>query len=184
MEFNALDLELGRNYFISRRLTLRPFFGLKFAWIDQNIKVHYKNVIAFNNEYRYKLDQDQFGVGIRTGLNTAWFMWNKWSIYGNFAISALYNDFDNHQKMTYQDPGIKFDHMNFKRDTHRVSPVLELGLGLRFETDFYEDNYQFLLQAGWEEQVWFDQNQFFNLQDNTEGNMSLEGLTIKASFSF
>src|SRR5579872_21274 len=34
--FNILDLELGRQFFLSSFLTLRPYFGLKAAWIDQH----------------------------------------------------------------------------------------------------------------------------------------------------
>ncbi len=33
--FNVLDLELGRQFFLSRFLTLRPYFGLKTTWITQ-----------------------------------------------------------------------------------------------------------------------------------------------------
>ena len=168
---------------MSRRLTLRPFIGLKFGWIDQHAHVEYKDANGVDNEFKYNLEQDKFGVGIRTGLNTAWFMWNKWSIYGNFAASALYSDFDNSQKLKFSTPATKSVLLNFKHGHHEITPVLEFGLGLRFQTDFY-DHYEFLLQAGWEEQVWFNENQFANLTNDRGGNMTLQGLTIKAGFSF
>lgn len=191
MQFSALDVELGRNYFISRRLTLRPHFGLKFAWIDQQNHVDYANVSGVNlapdavNDMHNHLKQDKFGVGIRTGLNTAWFMWNKWSIFGNFAASALYSDFDNHQKMTLQDDtNGKRTLMDLKHHHHDVTPVLEFALGLRFETDFVNNNYQFMIQAGWEEQIWFNENQFSNLADDRTGNLTVQGLTVKVGFAF
>ncbi len=191
MHFNVLDLEMGRNYFISPRLTLRPHFGLKLAWIDQDVEMKLRNINAaalgtvVPNANTYKLDQDMFGVGIRCGFNTAWFMWNKWSIFGNFAAAALYSDFDVKQKSRGQRAnGSKYNVMNFDVDTHTVTPVLEFALGLRYETDFYRNNYQFMIQAGWEEQIWFNENQFSNLSNGPTGNLTLEGLTVKTGFSF
>lgn len=192
MHFNVLDLEMGRNYFISPRLTLRPHFGLKLAWIDQDMTVKYKNgtsaaepTVTAPNEFTYKFDQDKFGVGIRAGFNTAWFMWNKWSVFGNFAATALYSDFDVDQKLDFQSAGTgKVKMMDLDRDVHTVTPVLEFALGLRYETDFYNNNYQFMIQAGWEEQIWFNENQFSNLSNGATGNLTIEGLTIKTGFSF
>jgi hypothetical protein len=44
MHFNVIDLELGRNFWISKFLTLRPHFGLKTGWIHQNQSTTYSGV--------------------------------------------------------------------------------------------------------------------------------------------
>ena len=36
LHFNVLDAELGRNFWISKYLTLRPFIGMKFSWLTQH----------------------------------------------------------------------------------------------------------------------------------------------------
>lgn len=66
-----------------------------------------------------------------------------------------------------------------------VMPMLELALGLRWET-WFECNWNFLLQAAWEEQVYFDHNYFFSIGDNPRGNgnYSMQGLTVKAIVGF
>ena len=200
MHFNVLDLELGRNYNISPRLTLRPHFGLKLAWIDQDMFLEYENANGTTSiegqtkstTTRYHFDNDMFGVGIRAGFNTAWFMWvNKgtisqgFSLFGNFAATALYADFDVDQKASFQNTdSAKRTIARFENDSQIVTPVLEWALGLRYQTDFYNENYEFMIQAAWEEQVWFNQNQFSNLYDRINGNLTLEGLTVKAGFSF
>ena len=190
LHFNVLDVELGRNFFISPRLTLRPHFGLKFAWLDQDMQIEYEDAKNFANssinELHHHFDEDQFGVGIRTGLNTAWYMWNKWSIFGNFAATALYSDFDTHRKTEFQNAALgKNTLMHFSYDPHIITPVLEFALGLRFETNFSKSDHQFMIQAGWEEQIWFDENQFTNLtRFSTSGNLTLQGLTVKAGYAF
>lgn len=197
LHFNVLDLELGRNFWISKWLTLRPFVGMKFSWIDQDFDVEYENLqfqvlgVPTGSEIEMDMDLDQSSVGLRAGLNTAWYMWKKWSIYGDFAISGIWNDFDSSRKDRYevptgQVPGFEQTVYNVHRDSHRVTAVLEWGLGLRFETAFHNDDFMFMLQAGWEEQIWFDQNQFITtpIAAQPSTDLNFEGLTIKAGFYF
>ncbi len=188
LRFNALDLELGRNYWISPALTLRPHFGMKFSWIDQEYDLKYNNAVGAiedGSNYRIYNDQDEFAVGLRTGLDAAWYMWSKWCVFGEFAASALWNDFDVKRKDRTQTPaGVSLTSFHSSRSSHTVTAVLELALGLRFETTFHNDDYLFKLQAGWEEQVWFNQNQMFDPINNVPQNLTFEGLTIKAGFDF
>jgi hypothetical protein len=192
MHLNVLDLELGRNYWISQWLTLRPHFGMKFSWNDQDYNVKYDGLSSTspaasqltNANIKLDNDLDQWAVGLRTGLDAAWYMWKKWCIFGEFAISAIWNDFDIKRKDTVQTATTEYVGLNIKRSSHSVTEVLELALGLRFETAFHNDDYLFMLQAGWEEQIWFDQNQFFFISDDSAKNLTFEGLTIKAGFDF
>lgn len=191
LHFNALDIELGRNYWISQWLTLRPHFGMKFSWLDQDYHVEYEGIstptfdVSIDaSNVRIHNDIDQFGVGLRTGLDTAWYLWKKWCIFGEFAVSALWNDFDVKRKDTTQTAIGSFTTLNTKFDSHSVSAVIEIALGLRFETTFHNDDYLFMLQAGWEEQIWFNQNQFFNPLSQSPQDLTFEGLTIKAGFDF
>lgn len=66
-----------------------------------------------------------------------------------------------------------------------IMPMMELALGLRWET-WLECNWNFLLQAAWETQVYFDHNWMFSMGDNprSNGNYTMQGLTIKAVIGF
>jgi hypothetical protein len=44
LHFDMLDLEMGREFYAGKWLALRPFFGLRSAWIDQNNKAMYYGV--------------------------------------------------------------------------------------------------------------------------------------------
>lgn len=189
LHFNVLDLELGRNFWISKWLTLRPFVGMKFSWLDQDFDVEYENgITATFDRVKMDMDLDQTAVGLRSGINTAFYMWKKWSIYGDFAINGLWNDFDASRKDSFVFPGsaIEVTNNKIKRDSHAVTAVIEWALGLRFETAFHNDDFMFMLQAGWEEQIWFNQNQFIisPVMAQTSTDLNFEGLTIKAGFYF
>ncbi len=188
MNFNALDIELGRNFYISPYLTLRPHFGLKFGWIDQDYNgvVKDANIIGgAGSRGHFEMDQDFFGVGIRTGLDTVWYFAKHWGIYGDFAFSALWSDFHSKREDEFATPLLpKFEIAHYHRTLLTLTEVLELGLGFRYDTTFFVGDYSFYLQAGWEEQIWFNQNQFLDSRDTRSGNLTMHGLSVKAGLMF
>lgn len=196
LNFNVIDLELGRNFWISKRLTLRPFVGLKFDWTTQKFHVEYEDLVDTSNDFstnlsdgddiNIKMHQDQWAAGLRTGLNTSWYMWNHWTIFGDFALSGMVNDFNVKRTDTF-DTAVFGEYIqnHVKRKAQPVTAVLEFALGLRFETTWHHDDYMFQLQAGWEEQIWFGQNQFIFFPNGSGGaDLSFQGLTVKAAFWF
>jgi hypothetical protein len=196
INFNVVDLELGRNFWISKWLTLRPFTGLKFDWTSQKFNVQYSDIdvdnIMFTNlsdgaDVNIKMRQSQWAAGLRAGLNTAWYLWNKWCVYGDFALSGMVNHFNVRRtdEVTPSSGGAWTQNNIRNKRAQPMTAVLEWALGLRFETAFHNDDYMFQFQAGWENQVWFNQNQFIFFPNNAgSSDLSFQGLTVKAAFYF
>lgn len=188
LQLNVLDLELGRNFYISPRLTLRPHFGFKFGWLSQDYDIKYDNMTATQGiNYSIKHDQDFFGVGIRTGLDTVWYFARHVGLYADFAFAALWSDFDVSRKDEYAS-AIESEYKivnNKNPHTDALTEVLELGIGLRYDTTFFVGDYAFYIQAGWEEQIWFNQNQLYSLsRDASASNLTFQGLSVKAGLMF
>ena len=190
LHFNNIDLELGRNYWISKWLALRPFVGLKVSWMEQNFHAEYHVNDASHSfdrwDYHMYQDQDQWGVGVRAGLNTVWYLWKHVGIFGDFALSGMYNHFDTERRDKYRNNQSLFTkNLNTEAGFYDVTAVLEWALGARFDTAFHNDDYYFYFQAGWEQQLWFNQNQFFYLAEGKgSGNLSMQGLTLEMGFYF
>ncbi|MBI3236101.1 MAG: hypothetical protein HYZ48_00050 [Chlamydiales bacterium] len=186
MKFNSLDLELGRNFYISRFLTLRPHFGFKFGWVNQDYEVKYHTLDGLDAaDYHIKMNQDFFGCGLRTGLDTVWYFTKHWGLYGDFAFAALWSRFHSNRKDSYADAATpKFHNLKTHNHFNTMTEVLELGLGFRYDTTFFIGDYAFYLQAGWEEQIWFNQNQYYDLADDVKGNMGMQGLSVKTGIMF
>ena len=189
--FNVIDLELGRNFFVSQYLTLRPHYGFKGTWQDQDYtsRAEFLNA-AGDVTLRNKMvqDFDYWGFGIRTGLDTAWHFSSSWSIFGNFAISALWSGFDIDRKDTQFSAvaDTTITQLNTENNFHTILPVLELAIGLRWETWFSDDDYHFGIDAGWEEQVWWGMNRLIVRQQpqRDNGDLTLQGFTLKFRFDF
>lgn len=198
LHFNAIDLSLGRNYFISKFLAMRPFIGFKGTWIHHDYSVKYHSVTTeLDTNLRMKNNQKYWGIGLRTGLNTAWHFTQTWGIYGNLALSALWSQFEVDRKDTRNDTqnnngptnpplATNITVMNTENDFHTIKGVIEFGIGMLGEWWFLEDRYHFLVQAGWEEQLWINHNQLIKVSmlQSDHGDFVLQGLTIKARFDF
>ncbi len=191
-KFNTLDLELGRNFFISTCLHLRPHLGMKGSWQKQTMTVKETGLSATSSTVQAAVGQgeytlDSWGIGIRSGLDTAWHFTPCWSIFGEFSATALWEYFDSAASVVIQNQATQLFTVPLHADDrfHSIKPVLEGYIGFRWEDWFCCDEYHWSIELGWEIQWWGDQNQFLNTTIETRsGNLGLQGLTLKTRFDF
>ncbi|MBS0627350.1 MAG: hypothetical protein JSS09_03980 [Verrucomicrobia bacterium] len=182
-QFNILDLELARNFFISKRLTLRPHFGVKLARMLEKTSLieRQEGLTGFVKVF---LSQTLSGIGTRAGINTVWHLSRTFGLYGDLALSALWSSIHNYCDTYFSDDHIQTDTRNTNK-TQTILPVFEMGIGLTYMTWFYNEKYQIYAKAGWEEQIWLNYN--YNMPNgvvNNTGNLTLQGLTAKVGFAF
>jgi hypothetical protein len=184
--FNAVDLELGRNFYVSRYLKLRPHFGLKGTWQKQL----YSAVLNEPNDATATGSMDQFywGVGIRAGLDAAFHFSKSFSAIGQLALSGLWGQFQ--PDRLNLDPALPVGDsplapLNVGNNFHTIRPVIEWMLGFRWETYTCDKDFHFAIDAAWELQYWPDQNQFPAYTVQTQGGaLVMQGLTLKFRFDF
>ncbi len=182
-QFNIVDAEMGRNFFISKRLTLRPHFGVKACRMFTKIEIHEEGSGSIK-ETDLSFKQTVSALGVRAGINTVWHMTRTFGFYGDVSVSTLWSAFYNKStsKVTSDEATPS---LSIKNKSQNILPVIEAGIGLTYMTWFNNDSYQLYAKAGWEQQAWIDynHNSITGLPDNT-GMLSIQGLTIKAGFAF
>jgi len=185
LHFNDVHLELGRNSYLSQYLKVRIHAGLQSAWINQDYEVT-QTVAKDSSTNRLSLDQDFWGIGLRSGLDTAWQFNHNLSFFADFALSILWGQFDLDRLDRNIKGGISTTHVNTGVSPHTFEPVLTFGAGLKWDTWLSGGDYHILLQAGWDHQLWILQNEFIKVPTETDhiGDLVLQGLTIKARFDF
>lgn len=192
---NIIDLELGRQFFVSKWLTLRPHFGLRNAWVNQTYRQRYNGLFdsttgILRNEEKCKF----WGIGLRGGLNNQWGMGHGFSLYGDLAVSLLFGRFhiDENQDFEATDGGTSFTALDWKNKFTACRAVTDLAAGVRWAQYFSRDRFYLRLQAGWEQHLFFSQNQFDHvfggigvpLTFSNQGDLSYNGLTLSALFAF
>lgn len=204
LHFNNIDLELGRNFFVSPKLALRPHFGLKGTWQTQKFLATVNSSVNRSSSRGIPLevgsavnrginDQYYWGLGVRTGLDTSWMITRSFSFFGDWAFSTLWGQFTSSAKefqdAIYSVGGTSANNVllsDLRNRTHQLNGVLELQLGFRYDYWFCEDDYRFRVQAGWENQLWFNQNQLLLLNNINQVNtdLSFQGFTLNFRLDF
>jgi hypothetical protein len=152
LNINLLDLEVGKNFFISKKISARPHLGIRGAWIRQDYKVKYdalfENPESFSLPFspastKMKADINFAGGGLRLGADATWHLYSCFGICGKFAASLLYGAVDTRQK--YTGDSIDFNlftgfltpsTIHDSRSETRIQPAIETSLGLQWDADF------------------------------------------------
>jgi hypothetical protein len=217
INLDIIDLELGKEFFISRWLTLRPFLGARVAWINQDYNLRFTRSPSLmaptypatnSSIWHLDMDNDFWGIGVRAGLNTKWLLGKGWSVYGNAAVSILDGFFHTRFEQTADGSGstgvpnssvTTHDRFKNKNNQHADVVITDLALGLRWETVYNKHKDLFALWFGYEQHIFFNQNQFMNYQYDftvlsrpiegpnffTNGaNLTTHGIVMGAEFGF
>jgi hypothetical protein len=211
LHYNVIDLELGRDYFISRKITLRPYFGLRGAIINQQYDAGYEAIFFFRDPSEFiiptsvKAENNFRGIGARAGGDFLWHFTKQWSVTGKCSGSLSYGKFDidgtmhhpvriNQQTRTFTSQVAKL-----QQELSKVIPNVEVGIGLMWETYFNQNRNHIALSIGYEFSEWFSQNQLTEVDEfdnpnkgivsgptynHFNGDLGLQGATFTARFDF
>lgn len=179
VQLNLVDLELGRNFWTSRLVSIRPHIGLRIASIKQNFELlhkggswsaidnggtQYPEQPAFNNEV--DLFNDYRGVGVRAGLDSFWNFGCGWALYGNLASSIIYGrfkvDHDEENRLA-ANPHPKTKVLETHESFRASRPMLDLALGIQWGGLFCDCKYGITVALAWEHHLFFDQNQMWRV---------------------
>ncbi len=192
VDYYVLDLELGRNFFVSKFLAMRPLFGLETAWIDQDATLIYRLFSIVNFPQRHfivKEKNDFWGIGPQIGVDTMWYLGRHFSLLGNIKGALLWGDFDVSEKEKFTGPsGFKFT--NAKGNFNAIVANIKTTFGAQWEMNFNENCNHIAIKLGYEFQYWWNQNQILVM--NTElpfyqragVGLSINGVTLEMRVDF
>ncbi len=182
LKLNLIDLELGRDYWVSRYLSIRPFVGLRYASIRQHTQISYNGgsfgvipnttlpppidlQLAFNDLVDMK--NNYRGAGLRAGLDSEWNFGCGWALYGNLAASIIYGKFtvdhDEIISLASQSPHSEFSVVDADESFRASRAILDMALGVQWSTMFCSCKYGLTAMLGWEQHLFFDQNQLWRV---------------------
>lgn len=190
IRFNMFDWELGRSFWVSKALSLRPFVGLKGGWIHQKIHSTWQtpNLPAseFFNTATENLKNNFWGIGPCGGLNTKWMLFTRpnhtFSLFGDFSAAIMYGQWtfgDRYRNDIQQEIVIRSSHL-------KSGATMARGLmGFGWDAKFCQGRYQFSTKLGYEMQFWLDQLQFYSFDIGRLSNeLTLQGGTLELRFDF
>lgn len=206
IDYNNVDLELARSYFLSKSFSVRPNVSVKAAFIDLSQKVRYvqKRDPSFSSllfdavlpEVKVELHSQMAGLGPRMGLDAKYYIGNGFNVFGEVAGSVLYSRFKTSQKD--QIPNMVFGGIlpdefvnlfeevidlvlsapsrSLKHKFHRFVPFAQMYLGLEWNKTLMNNRKHIGLKLGYEVQYYWRVNQMENT-GNAVSNSAITFLT-------
>ncbi len=110
LQYNKINLELGRNFYFSQYLTARPHAGVTGVWLNNTMRTtqtgaentDLTSYISFGVPsstavvYGFQVDNSvakNWGLGARVGLDFGWHFTKEWSLYSAFTGNAIWNTY-------------------------------------------------------------------------------------------
>lgn len=179
LRFNEVDAVLGYNLTYGQCFNIRPFFGARYANIQQTLSTHLETeilVLATNANslaISKKRNRERFwGAGPLLGFDAGFKLGCGFSVYGNLAGTFLYGTFKN--KFNDSDSfTAAISNCLAHSKNNSVLMGYDAGLGLRYELC------SVTLQLGLEQHGYFDFNKI-----GCGGDLNLYGFNASAIFRF
>ncbi|MBF8263500.1 MAG: mOMP-like family protein [Parachlamydiales bacterium] len=197
MWHNACDLELGRAYYITKHLSLRPHYGLRGGWIHQKFTSSLTLPMTGSfSQLDFHGKNNFWGVGPRVGIQSNWhFCDNSWSVLGKASTALLLGETRTRYRSESLATGSTtfLTRHNVKDHFSQVVPNLQLFLGVDWSSCFNCDKYLLGINAGWEVNYYWNQFNILSMNEAAAlaptaafGNhaVSMEGLTVNLHFDF
>lgn len=181
--YHNVDIEVGRNYYISRFLSFRPFLSVKTSWIDLDERLIYAasplNGVAFPGEFttsgfdfKTHSSSDFWGIGPRIGVNSLWFLGYGFGLFADVASAIQYGYFKTVHKESF--PPHVLANFNFDKNLikvrskfHRFVPYARLYAGLEWDGYVNHQKQHIRLKLGYEVQYYWRVNQIPQIEDTT-----------------
>lgn len=198
VDYDRLDLEMGRNFYVSPKLALRPYAGLTAAWIELMQKTRYfggeevtAGVLGLGVNTVHVNDKSHFkGLGPKFGIDTKWTLGHKFSIYGNISGALPYGIFNvtHYEKYSLLEDT---NRIKLTADNNRFAPNCVFELGLAYDTYMNENRQHLTIGLGYEAQYWFRANQMLQVTDfevlrytRYSEDVSFHGVTLDIRLDF
>lgn len=185
-KLNQVDFVLGREYAISKYLTLRPNGGARSTWVYQTFNTSYRSV---DKDKQHIFQKCQFwGLGFVAALDSDWKIGWGFSVYTDLAYSLLLGNFDVSQHGKTEG-GEDWD---LNKSFRSGKSIVDLDLGVKWAKLFEEGDWAMAFKIGYEYHLYFNQNQFQQsrgsstllLGSPTGGNLAYQGVTFSGQLDF
>lgn len=197
--YNDVYIDLGRAFFVSKCLSIRPALGVEASWFSFNGSAQFTggSSIAYAFDPAKNVDGTYWGglgsgtlkksstlksvgVGPRLGFDTKYYLCNGFSIYGNGNGALLFTYFQQHSKTTYSlQPNNQKSLVN---NFHSVIPTAKIDIGIRYDTNMSCDTQRIGVALGYESLYYWDSFGYSTIKGYS--GVAMYGVNLKLRWDF
>lgn len=173
IDYNNIELELARAYFISSNFSIRPHIDLKTTWLDLKQKTtytfsDYQNTLFSGLDFKVSHDCKIRGLGPRLGIDGKLFIGHGFSLHGEVAGSILYGYFKTRHNENWPLEAVTVGgkYYSNKDKFHQFIPFAQTFMGLGWGSYINKDRQHLSFKAGYEIQYYWRVNQMSNVNQS------------------
>lgn len=151
--YNQGDLDMGRMFRVSRKLKIRPNFGIRALWLTQQRDYNTQNVstLLFSKD---KIKNTL--TGVLAGGDMHFCLAKQFTLYAQVAASALLNT-AKREFSSYANSVL--DETVATNYNSRILANSDFALGLRWDKNFNKNRFHMGINLGWEQHNFININQ-------------------------
>lgn len=202
--YNMISWDLGKVFYVSGNIQLRPKIGVKSGWIHQYFDNELKRPARTGSIKRQQVicHNNFWGIGLSSGIDSNFQIGAGFFISGEFNLSLLSGRTNTRRILNLDTPGLELLRAeNWTDRVQQIAPGTELTLGLGWLKQI-DSQKQISISLSWEEIFWWNQFDFMNYDIGssrpdspdrlsnipaypTKGKgLNIEGAALKAQFTF
>lgn len=184
LDYDTLDLNFGREYYISPRLRQRPIIGMNFVWIDQRRIGQYNSVftlnpVVFRGNQTGCIVDNAWGVGPKVGFKSSWVLASFFQLLGEVNLGFAFMNADQTTTRKVENDESKaienYEEKLISKNQTEIWPNAQLGVGFDWNYCFRRSGFYLALQAKYELLYWWE---------SSINDLSLQGLTLSGRLQF
>lgn len=185
LQFNQIDLDLGRKCWMGKYTALRTYAGARGAWFTTTFSnVAYNLAPSINNNWNNFSDRFKdtlWGVGVLGGLQPEWHFCRSFMLFSNLDAALLWGKFKVRKDEDYASFGTNgvqtvLYHNTSNNVFFKMQAILDVALGLRWEGTWCS-RVRTALDIAWENHIWFDTNYRYKVGPAFRGAGGGRGVT-------
>ncbi len=153
LSYHILDVAFGRAFWVGQCLNMRPFFGVRSAWIDQSIDLFFDfeplNAVPFGAQTNARACFS--GTGLQAGFDLKFTTGSGFGLFGTIDIALLYGK--EKESLTQTETTSLFPPILIAESTSQpiaTVAALHSAIGIEYSHCFCSNRFRLGLLAKWE----------------------------------
>lgn len=130
--WDVYNFEIGRELTLGAKAKLQPFFGIRWAYIDQKFESIYIRSVATSSVDKVIEDTESSMIGALVGTTASYSLVKWFGVSGKLDISFLRSNNRLFNKQLNNDQ----EEVNYKQLFDNIFPTYDLELGIFFSWDY------------------------------------------------
>lgn len=196
LRYDTADFQISRDFFISKALTLKPYFSVSLEILKQHLDALYDNPVLrypFLSVYpkfpvRFCGKLGSWGLGPKIGLSSNWMFYKCFGLFVDGSMSLLYGK--TKSGWAFYDPTSEYPYGYNRYNFYSLLPNLNVLGGMKFQHFFCNGMYLAISAAYEANYLW--ERYFAEIPAKTQYDyvpkasypFGLQGLTLRTEFRY